>query len=159
MSSRAALFLCVILSAACTPPDRGPEQSPLTRQFLRVTKEVPAFGGITREHGGWVVSLLDPGQREAAERRLRDIFKEESSSIAVRTRAPRGGASEELKDAATDVLNVPGTGSLDFDETVGYLRVGLVDVEAVEPVQTRLDALDIPLEQVILQVEAPIVGM
>jgi hypothetical protein len=63
------------------------DQSPLTRQFLRVTKEVPAFGGITREHGGWVVSLLDPRQRKAAESRLRDIFKKESSSIAAHQRS------------------------------------------------------------------------
>ncbi|MFY0584108.1 hypothetical protein ACN28S_66160 [Cystobacter fuscus] len=135
MSNRAALLLCVILSAGCTAPGPGSEQeqSALTRQFIRVTKEVPAFGGVTREDGGWVVSLLDPGQRESAEARLRDIFQEDAAHITVRVRAPRGSASEQTKEAARDVLGVPGVGTLDFDETTGYLRVGLVEVEASSP--------------------------
>jgi hypothetical protein len=156
MTSRAALLLCIILSGCITP---AIEQSPLTRQFIRVTKEVPAFGGVTRENGGWVVSLLDPEQREAAEARLRDIFSEEAAQISVRVRAPRGSASEEMKDAATDVLGVQGVGTLDYDETTGYLRVGLIDVEALEPAQAKLDALGVPLEQVIFQVEEPIVAL
>lgn len=159
MSSRAALLLCVILSAGCTTPDGGTEQSPLTQQFLRVTKEVPAFGGISRENGEWVVSILDPEQREAAEAKLQDIFEEEAATITVRVRAPHGSASEEMMTAATNVLSVPGTQSLDFDESTDYLRVGLIDVEAVEPAQLKLDELGIPLEQVILEVRRPIVGM
>ncbi|WP_375767055.1 hypothetical protein NR798_36020 [Archangium gephyra] len=160
MSNRAALVLCLILSAGCiTPDESGPEQTPLTRQFMRVTKEVPAFGGITRENGGWVVALLDPEQREAAETRLRDIFGEEAAQIALRERAPRGSASEEMKNAARDVLGVPGVGRLDYDETTGYLEVGLVDVEALEPAQAKLDALGIPLDQVVFQAVAPIVAL
>jgi hypothetical protein len=156
MTSRAALLLCIILSGCITP---AIEQSPLTRQFIRVTKEVPAFGGVTRENGGWVVSLLDPEQREAAEARLRDIFSEEAAQVSVRVRAPRGSASEEMKDAATEVLSVQGVGTLDYDETTGYLQVGLIDVEALEPAQAKLDALGVPLEQVIFRVEEPIVAL
>lgn len=159
MLNRTALLLCLILSAGCLTPEDGPEQSPLTRQFLRVTREVPAFGGITRENGGWAVSLLDPEQREAAETRLRDIFGEEAARISVRVRPARGSASEEMKDAAGDVLGVPGVGRLDYDETTGYLEVGLVDVEALEPAQAKLEALGIPLDQVIFQAVAPIVGL
>ena len=156
--NRAALVLCVILSTACAP-DHELEQSPRTQQFIRVTKEVPAFGGVTRENGAWVVSLLDPEQREAAETKLRDIFNEEAAQLSVRVRAPRGGASEEMKDEATDVLSVEGVGTLDYDETTGYLRVGVIDVEAIEPVQAKLDALGIPLDVVILQVQLPIRGL
>ncbi|HYO68647.1 MAG TPA: hypothetical protein VEU33_21455 [Archangium sp.] len=157
--NRAALVLCVILSTGCITPDTGTEQSPLTQQFLRVTKEVPAFGGITRENGAWVVSLLDPEQREAAETRLRDIFREEAAQITVRVRAARGSASEELKEAAVDVMGVEGVGTLGYDETTGYLQVGLIDVEALEPAQAKLQALGIPLDQVIFQVESPIAGL
>lgn len=156
MTNRATLLLCVILSGCITP---GTEQSPLTRQFIRVTQEVPAFGGVTRENGGWVVSVLAPEQREAAEARLRDIFNEEAAQISVRVRAPSGSASEEMKNAATDVLGVQGVGKLDYDETTGYLRVGLIDVEALEPAQAKLEVLGIPLEQVIFQAEAAIVSM
>jgi hypothetical protein len=159
MLNRTALLLCLILSAGCITPDDGPEQSPLTRQFIRVTKEVPAFGGITRENGGWAVSLLDPEQREAAETRLRDIFGEEAAQIAVRVRPARGSASEEMLDAASEVLGVPGVGRLDYDETTGYIEVGLVDVEALEPAQAKLEALGIPLDQVVFQAVAPIVGL
>ncbi|AKJ06370.1 Hypothetical protein AA314_07996 [Archangium gephyra] len=152
-------MLCVILSTGCLTPENELEQSPRTLQFVRVTKEIPAFGGVTRENGAWVISLLDAEQREAAETKLRDIFNEEASHLSVRVRAPRGSASEELKDEATEVLSVEGAGTLDYDETTGYLRVGVIDVEALEPVQAKLDALGIPLEQVILQVERPIVSL
>ncbi len=56
-------------------------------------------------------------------------------------------------------LGVPGVGRLDFDETNGYLRIGLVDVEALEPVQVNLDEAGIPRDQVILEVVRPIVGL
>lgn len=156
MSNRAAL-LCMLLSVGCITPGTETESEPstLTQQFLRVTKEVPAFGGVTRENGQWVVSLLDAAEHEAAEARLRDIFQEEAAGIAVRVRAAQGGASEQTKDAATDVLSVPGVSRLDFDETTGYVRVGLVDVEAIEPAQVKLVALGIPLDQVILEVVRP----
>jgi hypothetical protein len=161
MSSRAAL-LCILLSLSvgCLAP--GPENEPQepsarTQQFLRVTKEVPTFGGVSRENGQWVVSVFNAEEREAAEARLADIFAEEAADIAVRVRAPRGGASELTKETARDVMSVPGVGRLDFDETVGYIRVGLIHVEAVEPVQVKLGALGIPLDQVILEVVRPIV--
>jgi hypothetical protein len=147
-----------MLSAGCLTPGSGLEQSPRTRQFLRVTKEVPAFGGVTRENDGWVVSVLDSEQRGTAEAKLRDIFGEEAATIAVRVRTPRGSASEQTMDAATEVLNVPGIERLDYDERTSYLRVGLVDVEAIEPAQLKLDELGIPLDQVILQVVSPIVA-
>ncbi|KFA93110.1 hypothetical protein Q664_11225 [Archangium violaceum Cb vi76] len=156
--NRAALVLCLILSTACGPENEL-EQSPLTRQFIRVTKEVPAFGGVARENGTWVVSLLGSEQREAAETKLWDIFNEEATNIAVRVRPTRGSASEEMKLAATDVLSVEGVGTLDYDETTGYLRVGLTDVEAIGAAQAKLDTLDVPLEQVIFQAEAPIVSL
>jgi len=161
MSTRATLLLCVLLFAGCAVPGPGSEseQSALTRQFIRVTKEVPSFGGVTRENGGWVVFLLDPGQRESAEARLRDIFGEEAARITVRSRAPHGNASEAMKEAARDVLGVPGVGMLDFDETNGYLQVGLVDVEALEPAQTKLDALGIPRDSVLFQAVTPIVAL
>ncbi|MCI0573011.1 MAG: hypothetical protein L0Y66_19875 [Myxococcaceae bacterium] len=56
------------------------------------------------------------------------------------------------------VLSVDGASSLDFDERVGYLRVGLVDAEAVETAQAKLENLGIPLDQVILQVEPPAIA-
>lgn len=157
--NRAALVLCVILSTGCGTPENELEQSPITRQFIRVTKEVPAFGGIARENGAWVVALLDSEQREAAETKLRDIFNEEATNIAVRIRPTRGSASEEMKTAATDVLSVEGVGTLDYDETTGYLRLGLTDVEAIGAAQAKLNALGVPLEQVIFQAQVPIVGL
>ncbi len=160
MSSRLAL-LCLLLFAGCITPgsENGPKQSPRTLQFLRVTEEVPTFGGLTRENGQWVVFLFDIEQREAAETRLRDIFGEEAAQMALRARAPRGSASEEMKNKASAALGVPGVGRLGLDETTGYLRVGLVDVEALEPVQVNLNQAGIPLDQVILQVVTPIVGL
>jgi hypothetical protein len=148
------------LSVGCLTPD--PENEPRepsarTQQFLRVTKEVPTFGGVSRTGDRWVVFLFDSEEREAAEARLADIFAEEAVDITVSVRAPRGGASELTKEAARDVMSVPGVGRLDFDETVGYIRVGLIDVEAVEPAQVKLRALGIPLDQVILEVVTPIV--
>jgi hypothetical protein len=160
MSSRLAL-LCLLLFAGCIPPgsQNGPKQSPRTLQFLRVTEEVPAFGGLARENGQWVIFLFDFEQRAAAETRLRDIFGEEATQMTVRARAPRGNASEEMMNTAGAALGVPGIGRLDFDETNGYLRVGLVDVEATEPVQLKLDEHGIPRDQVIIEVVRPIVGL
>lgn len=160
MSSRLAL-LCLLLFAGCIPPgsESGPKQSPRTLQFLRATQEVPAFGGLARENGQWVVFLFDLAQREAAEARLRDIFGEEAAQMTVRARPPRGNASEQMMNEAGAALGVPGVGRLDFDETNGYLRIGLVDVEALEPVQVNLDGAGIPRDQVILEVVRPIVGL
>jgi hypothetical protein len=150
-------MLCV---GCITPePASAPEQSARTQQFLRVTQEVPAFGGLSRENGQWVISLLDAGQREAAEAKLRDIFGEEAAGMTVRSRAPRGSASEELMREASAVLSGPGVGSVDFDETTGYIRVGLTDVEALEPAQTQLERHGIPLDQVIFEVVRPIVAL
>ena len=79
--------------------------------------------------------------------------------MAVRARPPRGSASEEMKDAASHAMGVPGVGRLGYDETNGYIRVGLVDVEATEPVQVRLDEHGIPRDQVIIQAVRPIVAL
>jgi hypothetical protein len=163
MLSRVAL-LCVLLSLGCgtpAPDDQPgqsiPEPSALTLQFIRVTKEVPDFGGLTFENGQWVVFLLAPEQRELAEARLRDVFGEEAANIAVRVRAPRGSASSQMVKDAVDVMAVPGVGTLDLDEKVGYVRVGLLAVESLEQAQVKLDELGVPLDQVILYARRPIV--
>jgi hypothetical protein len=103
-------------------------------------------------------AVLDSEQRGTAEEKLRDIFGEEAATIVVRVRAPRASASEQTMDAATEVLSVPGIERLDYDERTGYLLVGLVDLEAIETAQLKLDELGIPLDQVIIQVVSPIVS-
>ncbi|MET0404584.1 MAG: hypothetical protein ABW123_19375 [Cystobacter sp.] len=159
MTNRATLLLCVFFLAGCLSVESAStEQNSLTRQFIRISREVPTFGGITRENNEWIVFLLGETQRGAAGARLQEILQETALHVVMRIRPARGSSSEEKKDRATEVLNVPGVSSIDFDEVTGYLRVGLVDVESIELAQAKLDELAIPRAEVLFQAVPGLVG-
>ena len=128
----------------------------LTEKLRRVTYEVPAFGGVDFEGSQLTVYLLGGEQREKAKTVLAQIFGDEAREILLLERLPRGRASEQLKSKARDVLTVAGASSLDYDETTGYLRVGVVEAEAIERAEIKLIELGVSLEMVIRQVERPI---
>ena len=54
-------------------------------------------------------------------------------------------------------MSIEGANSLDFDETTGYLRVGVTEVESIRRATGKLKESGIPLEAVILQGEDPVI--
>ncbi|MDP1822682.1 MAG: hypothetical protein Q8L48_05555 [Archangium sp.] len=149
------ILALVFALQACAPaqPAEGESLDPFTLQLLRVTKETPSFGGFHSEAGALVVFIFDEAQRGPAAASLTAIFGD--TAPALNTRPARGQSSESVKNGAADVLSVPGTSSFDFDETTGFLRVGVWKASALEPVQTKLLELSVPLESVVLEIQRP----
>jgi hypothetical protein len=122
--------------------------------MLRATSEVPAFGGVAFEGDRLVVFTL--GSQPTAAPVVRTIFGAETD-VEVRTRPEAGQGSESLKDAVS-ALGIDGSATVDYDETTGYVRLGVVNAEAVRRASVALGASDLPATEVIVQVESPIVA-
>lgn len=148
-------FCCVFCLSLAGCSLLSPNQT-LTEKLRRVTYEVPAFGGVDFEGSQLTVYLLGGELWAEAKATLKDIFGDETSEIVLLERAPRGRASEQLKNAARNVLTIAGASSLDYDETTGYLRVGVIEADAVERAEIKLAEMGISLDLVIRQVESPI---
>lgn len=132
---------------------------PTTEQLRRVTHQVPTFGGVLFEQDQLVVFVLGSTQTGAAQDSLREIFGTEAAEIDLKVRSPEGNASEELKRSASNILTIEEASSLDFDEKTGYLRVGVTEVKGIRKAMDKLKEIDIPLGEVILQVESPVVAL
>lgn len=150
----AATLGALLLLAACSSTEPGDALDPLSQRLLRATSEVPAFGGVTFEGSRLVVFTL--GVQPAAEATVRSIFGPDA--VEIRTRPERGYGSEDLKDAVS-ALDVGGAVSVDYDETTGYVRLGVVDADAVRRATAALDASMLPTSEVIVQVEPRIVSL
>lgn len=156
----------VVTGCSLIPPglDQDETEEPdFDQQLQRVTYEVPAFGGIS--FGGaeprvenLIVYLLEAGRQETARTVLRDVFGDEADLIDLQVRDQKETvATEELKRSLRrDVLYYPDVISLDYDETVDRISVGLLTAEPVTPVEQIFTDRGIPLEAVILGVEEPV---
>lgn len=152
---RLALSLVALLAlAACSSTGPGDALDPLSQSLLRATSEVPAFGGVAFEGSRLVVYTL--GAQPSAEAAVRALFGA-GVAVEVRTRPERGQGSESLKDAVA-ALGVDGTTSVDYDETTGYVRLGVVDAESVRRSTAALDASALPSSEVIVQVERRVIA-
>lgn len=129
---------------------------PLSQQLLRATREVPQFGGVAFEGERLVVSTL--GEAPAAEAAVRALFGTDIET-EIRVRPERGRGSESLKDQASRATpGSLGATSFDYDETTGYVRVGVRDAASVRRVAAALEAASLPVAQIIVQVERPVVA-
>ena len=137
--------LALVMAPACIEAEAT---DPQTLRLLSVTRQTPSFAGVHSENGALTVFIFDESKRAAANERLRAILGDPLPALLLRP--ARGTASEALKNSAGDVLSA-GASFLDFDETVGYLRIGVPKASALEPVQAKLGELAIPLDEVILE--------
>ena len=156
MMARTSLVLTALFAlAACssTTPDDGSDDW-LTEPFARAATEVPQFGGVAFDGARPVVFTL--GDRAAATPAARALLGDE---VVVRERAPRGQGSEALKGAATRLLlgSVRDVQSTDYDETTGYVRVGVLTASAVREAHRVMAAAGFPTSEVIVEVEGRIV--
>ena len=159
--STCSLFLFTIFVlvtvAGCSATDTNePTFDPSTEQLRIVTNQVPAFGGVLFEQDRLIVFVLRSEQIDAARDSLRDIFGTDAAEIDLQVRPSEGNASEDLKRSSRDVFSIKEVSSLDFDETTGYLRVGVTEVTGIQRATEKLKQIGTPLEQVILQVERPV---
>lgn len=136
-------------------------ESALTARLRRVTKETPEFGGVRRTDaqaplsGGTLsVFVRSPAAVPSATARVTEIFAPDLAPT-IKLRAAKGPAAEASKVAAKDVLSVHDASTLDFDETTGYLRVGVASAESLPSLENKIDALGLDPESIIVQVETP----
>jgi hypothetical protein len=150
-------LVALVAVAGCSSTDPvGDTLDPLSQRLLRATTEVPSFGGVAFEGERLVVFTL--GEAPDAEAAVRALFGTEIE-VEVRTRPARGQGSEILKDrAAAASFGAPGGISADYDETTGYVRVGVRDAASVRSVAAALEAAGLPMDQIIVQVETPAVA-
>ncbi len=152
---RASALLLILALAACssTSPEDSSTLDGLTEQFARATAEVPSFGGLTFDGNAPVVFTL--GDEPAAKPIVQEIF---NADVAVQARLPVGRGSEALKDLASRLLlgKVRDVQSADYDETTGYVRIGVVTAEAVREGYRVLEDAEYPTEEVIVEVEGRI---
>lgn len=153
MRGLAVSLVALLALAACSSTEPDDALDPLSRGLLRATTEVPAFGGVAFEGQRLVVFTL--GAQPEAEATVRAIFGADVA-VDLRVRPERGQGSESLKDAVA-ALGVDGTLSVDYDETTGYVRLGIVDAESVRRATAALDASTLPAAEVIVQVEPRII--
>ncbi len=147
-------LIALVAVAGCSSTEPGSSLDPLSQSLLRATREVPSFGGVAFEGERLVVFTL--GEAPTAEATARALFGTEIE-VEVRTRPARGQGSEILKDRAS-AASGPGATSADYDETTGYVRVGVLDAASVRSVAAALEAAGLPMDQIIVQVESPVVA-
>lgn len=131
------------------PPD------PTTEQLRQIGQRVPAYGGVELDDDRLVVFVLEEEKIGVAREVLRDIFGPAGAAIDLRARPANGEGSEALQESAREVLSVEAVNSLYYDETNGYLYVGLTRADALRPAIQKLTELGIPLDVVILRVQHP----
>ncbi|MDT7858303.1 hypothetical protein RQM47_16760 [Rubrivirga sp. S365] len=151
--STSLLSVLLLLSACSATSPEGDPVNALTEQFSRATTQVPAFGGVTFDGDRPVVFTL--GSKSEAEPAARSIF---GTNVVVRERPAFGGGSEALKGQVTQLLlgAVRDAQTTDYDETTGYVRLGVLTADAVRDAYRVMDDIDFPTENVIVQVQAPI---
>ena len=152
--SHLALTALVALAAcSSTAPDDGSDDR-LTEPFARAAAEVPQFGGVAFDGDRPVVFTLGDGT--AATPVARAIL---GDGVVVRERRPFGFGSEAMKGAATRLLlgSVRGAQSTDYDETTGYVRVGVLTGSAVREVYRVMEGVRFPTSEVLVEVESRIV--
>ena len=150
-------LLAVLLSlSGCSTgsPVDGVDLEALTDGFIRARSEVPEFGGVSVVRDEPVV--LTFGEVSAALPVVRSIFGEVGT---VRTRAAFGGASEALKDEVSRTVfdTYPSVGAtyVDFDERIGYVRLGVANATGVARAYEALDRAGLPTSEVVVEVIPP----
>lgn len=156
LSFAVAFALLLGLASGCSssganedPPD------PTTEQLRQVGQRVPAFGGVQLDDDRLVVFVLEEEKIGVARQVLREIFGPAGAAIDLRARPANGEGSEALQESAREVLSVEAVNSLYYDETNGYLYIGLTRADALRPAMQKLTELGVPLDAVILQVQHP----
>jgi len=148
-----AFAFLLTLSACDSTADPAAQLDPLSQSLLRATSDVPSFGGV--ELDGERVTVYTLGDVAAARVAVNRIFGDEMA-VEIKSRPPQGRGSEGLKDQVSATIN--GISTTDYDETTGYVRVGVRDAEAVRRTIQAIRASTLPESEIIVQVELPFVA-
>lgn len=145
-----ALLLVLLSVSACSSADPGADgpTDALSQGFIRAAREVPAFAGVALDGDRPVV--FTRGDVSAAEPAVRAIF---GPAADVRARPERGRGSESLKDAVSRAVfgSVPGAHLVDYDETTGYVVLGVDDAASVRESYEAMRSARIPTDEVVVQ--------
>lgn len=144
-------------AAGGNPPAHA--QNGLDREFARLAREIPGFGGYYYENGTPVVRLKDLGQRGRAQEVLARRFADDR--VGGRgIRFVKGDFDfTELQawaDRLPRVLELSGVVFTDIDEARNRLTIGVVGDDARSRAVARIAELAIPGEAVIVEATEPI---
>lgn len=139
-------------------PEAAPS-TPVTLDdlFWLIADQVPEFGGLYfDDNGEATVVLTDLGALSDAEEAVFEVFgPDRLDTETLNAVEGRYGFAElhEYRILARDVLIVPGVNSLDTDEVLNRVWIGLESPEARAAAEAKLDELGVPLEVVVFDLE------
>lgn len=166
MLRTALAFAFLLALSACDSTYPEARLDPLSESFLRVTNEVPSFGGVEYKLRGDdagddatepLVTVYTLGDVAAAEAVAGPLFRRLAVRVEVKSRPAQGRGSEELKNQAGAILlGIPNGGtSADYDERTGYVRIGVRNASAVRRTLEAIRANALPESDIIIQVDLP----
>lgn len=135
-----------------------PDSPPITLDdiFYEIATEVPEFGGLYfDENGDPTVVLTDVGALGDAEEAVFQFFDSDRLGSELLNAVEGEYGFQELHDArvqARDVLNLPGVHSLDSQEEINRVWIGLEDGDSQSAAEELLEELEVPLEMVVFEV-------
>jgi len=148
------LALLAVALAACSSSEPFDEvdPDPLSLKLRQATEQVPSFGGVAVS--GDTITIYTLGSEPAAEPIVRSIFPGKTS-VTVQERPSRGAASSATLRSVRKLAPVGSLYSLGIDNSVGYVRVGVPDLEAAHKISEALVAGEVPLSEILLEVVRP----
>jgi hypothetical protein len=178
-SLAAALLLAGLVCApvfAAAPQPSADAAPSVDEQLAGVARDVPGFGGMFfDENGDLAIYLVHPEHKDAATRRLAEVFGTER----LRSREPAEGRGadkrklaagevrvlqgqygfdelEQWRRSAAGVLNVEGVVFTDVDESRNRIVIGISDPKAKGQARSTLKSLGVPAGAVDFEdIEAP----
>ena len=145
------VFVVLLVLSACEPPPPPDPLAPLderARELLPL-KSVPSFAGLRQEAETLIVFVHDEADAPAVLAIVPDV--------EVRTR-PRRDDLPLTNSAIADDAWVDGMVLFDVDEVRRYLVFGLMKASAIVPLQEKLEALRVPVDETLIRIERPFVA-
>lgn len=148
------IALLAVALAACSngEPFDEVDPDPLSLKLRQATEQVPSFGGVAVN--GDTITIYTLGSEPAAEPIVRSIFPGEMN-VMVQERPSRGAASSVTLRSVRRLAPTGTLYSLGIDNSVGYLRVGVPNLEAARAISEALATGDVSLGEIILEVVRP----
>ncbi len=171
MHKRLVFFLSLLLvavSALGQTQARGPLGAPgLDGELVQLSRQVPGFGGYFFDDDGDLnVYLKDLRQEPGARAALAEVVRNRPerskqpwsrpAEIVVRRGQFDFAQLDEWRGRVAAVAAMNGIHVLDTDEAANRIFVGVADEETQARVLSRLDAIGVPRNAVVVAVEPPV---
>lgn len=127
----------------------------LDDRFAEIARRVPGFGGVFFDQTGQLtVYMRDPSRAPAARTAISQVFGSRDLPLLSARVIVGKYDFTELKhwhDSAIQILRLPGTASLDIDDSNNRIRIGVTSQAARNVVLEELSRLGVPEEAVIIE--------